>query len=344
MKFLVTGASGFLGYHLCKYLVAKGYQVRGIDINDFDYPNLKGSVEFIKGDIRDEDLVVKVTKGVDVIIHGAAALPLLSRKEIFSVNVDGTRNILQAVYILGGKRVIYISSTSIYGIPKTHPVDEYYPLVGVGAYGESKIMAEMLCVGYRKKGLCVATVRPKTFAGAMRLGVFQILCDWVLNKKNIPIIGSGKNKYQLLHVDDLMEAIYLLSVLPEDKVNDIFNIGATKFGTMKEDLQALLDYAGFGKHVVPIPSWLVIPVLKVLENLKLSPLYEWVYETADKDHYVSVEKIQKLGWTPKKSTADVWIDTYSWYREESQKHQIGIGKNHRLAWKQGMLSLAKVFF
>jgi nucleoside-diphosphate-sugar epimerase len=343
--FLVTGASGFLGYHVCKYLVSKGEIVRGLDIEAFDYPELADKVMFFKGDIRNRQLVEESTHGVDVVIHGAAALPLWSKREIFSVNLDGTRNILRTAYDLGLGKVIFISSTAVYGIPKEHPVDENYTQKGIGPYGETKIEAEKICLEFRKRGLCVPILRPKTFAGPMRLGVFQILCDWVQDGKNIPIIGNGNNKYQLLHIDDLVEAIYLVAMAPGNKVNDTYNVGATKFETMKADLQALLDYAGFGKRVITIPSWMVIPALKILEYLRLSPLYEWVYETAGKDHYVSVDKIQtELGWSPKKSTAEVWIDTYSWYLKECKTRKIETGVSHRAAWKQGVLGFAKLFF
>ncbi len=86
-------------------------------------------------------------------------------------------------------------------------------------------------------------------------------------------------------------------------------------------------------------------VLKILESLHLSPLYEWVYETAGKDHYVSVDKLQKeLGWSPRTTTADDWIDTYKWYAQECTAGQIETGISHRLAWKQGILKLVKLFF
>lgn len=343
--FLVTGASGFLGYHMCKYLITRGKTVRGIDIEAFDYPDITDKIEFFKGDIRHRNLLEEAMSGVDVIIHSAAALPLWPRREILSVNIDGTRNILQTAYDLGIGRVVFISSTAVYGIPEEHPIGENHALKGVGPYGETKIEAERICLEFRKRGLCVPILRPKTFAGPMRLGVFQILCDWVQDGKNIPIIGNGNNKYQLLHIDDLVEAIYLVSTAPENKVNDTFNVGATKFETMKADLQALLDYAGFGKRVIPIPSWMAIPALKILEYLRLSPLYEWVYETAGKDHYVSVDKLQReLGWNAKKTTADVWIDTYKWYLGECKCREMETGVSHRAAWKQGMLKLVKLFF
>lgn len=343
--FLVTGASGFLGYHMCKYLVTRGNKARGIDIEAFNYPDITNAVTFFKGDIRNRPLLEEAMSGVHVVIHGAAALPLWSRKEIFSVNISGTQNVLQTAYDLGVERVIFISSTAVYGIPEEPGAHENHPLKGVGPYGETKIEAERICLEYRERGLCVPILRPKTFAGPMRLGVFQILCDWVKDGKNIPIIGNGNNKYQLLHIDDLVEAIYLVSAAPENIANDTFNVGATQFETMKADLQVLLDYAGFGKHVVPIPAWVVIPVLKTLEHLHLSPLYEWVYETANKDHYVSVDKLQReLGWNPQKTTADVWMDTYKWYVEEYKSRAMKTGISHRVAWKQGILKLFKLFF
>ena len=343
--FLVTGVSGFLGYHLCRDLITRGKVVRGIDIEAFNYPDISDKVTFFKGDIRDSSLLKEAMRGIDIVIHSAAALPLWPEKEILSVNVDGTKNILQTAYDLGVGKVIFISSTAVYGIPKEHFVDENYPLKGVGRYGETKIAAERICLEFRERGLCVPIVRPKTFAGPMRLGVFQILCDWVKDGKNIPIIGSGNNKYQLLHIDDLVKAIYSIAISPDNKANDTYNVGATKFETMKADLQALLDYAGFSKRVIPVPSWMVIPALQVLEYLHLSPLYEWVYETAGKDHYVSVDKIRReLGWNPKKSTADVWIDTYKWYLEVYKERAVETGTSHRVAWSQGFLKFVKLLF
>lgn len=344
-SFLVTGASGFLGYHLCRRLVDLGKPVTGLDIAPFDYPDLAERITFVQGDIRDLDTVQGATCGVDVVLHSAAALPLWPKSAVFSTNVDGTANVLKAARAAGADRVIFVSSTAVYGIPRSHPVDEGHPLEGVGPYGESKIQAEEVCAEYRRSGLYVPVLRPKSFAGPKRLGVFQIVCDWVKDGKNIPIPGKGNNKYQLLHVDDLVEAMLRVSTATAPVANDIFNVGATDFSTLRQDLQRLLDYAGFGKKVIPIPSHLVIPALRATERLGLSPLYEWIYETADKDHYVSTEKIERrLGWHPQKSTADVWIDTYRWYLEEIKQRPIETGTSHRVAWKQGILKAAKWFF
>src|SRR6266545_3918170 len=104
----------------------------------------------------------------------------------------------------GVRRVIFISSTAVYGVPEKHPIEEDDPLVGVGSYGESKIDAEGLC---RVAAVETTIVRPKTFIGAERLGVFEILFDWIREGRRIYTLGKGHNRYQLLAVEDLVDAI-----------------------------------------------------------------------------------------------------------------------------------------
>ncbi|MFQ3549589.1 MAG: NAD-dependent epimerase/dehydratase family protein, partial [Armatimonadota bacterium] len=233
----------------------------------------------------------------------------------------------------------------VYGVPDHHPIYEDDKLVGVGPYGEAKILAEKKCIEYREKGLIIPILRPKTFVGPERLGVFAMLYDWAKDGKGFPMIGSGNNKYQLLDVEDLCSAIWLTLTLPDDVVNDVFNIGAKEFGTMKEDFQAVLDTAGFGKRIKSFPARPVIAMLKVLEKLKLSPLYKWVYDTASKDSFVSVEKAEKiLGFVPKYSNKDALIRNFNWYMENLDSFKSKQGISHRAPWNQGLLGLAKKFF
>lgn len=341
---LITGGAGFLGYHLTKRLLANGYKIKIIDIDDSNRQDYPKEVFFQKGDIRDFDLLDKTSEGIDFIIHAAAALPLWPKKDIFSTNVDGTRNVLEVARKRGIKKVIFISSTAVYGLPKKHPIEENDPLIGVGPYGESKILAEKICLEYRQTGMSVPIIRPKTFIGPERLGVFQILFDWIESGKKIPVIGSGKNRYQLLDVDDLIDAIILIMEKDERLVNDTFNVGAKKFETVEKDVGALCQFAKSGSKVMSTPAWLVKAVLKLFETLKLSPLYKWIYGTADKDSFVSIEKIEKkLGWQPKYSNAQSLIRTYQWYLEHKEELKNKTGITHRLAWKQGILKLFKKF-
>lgn len=345
MKYLITGGSGFLGINLIRFLVNKGYDVTSYDIADFNYPDMMDNVKVVKGDVRDIATLKNALEDVDIVIHGAAALPLYSKEDIYSTSIEGTKNILSLATEKGIERVIYISSTAVYGIPDHHPLIETDKLSGVGPYGEAKIKAEEICNEYRKKGMHIPIIRPKSFIGPERLGVFALFYDWASSGKNFPMIGNGKNRYQLLDVEDLCEAIYLSATVNKELCNDTFNIGAKDFTTMREDYQAVLDEAGFGKKIIGFPAKPVIAALKILEAMKLSPLYEWVYETAGKDSFVSIEKAQKiLGFNPKYSNRDALIRNYSWYLKNKDTFGEASGVTHRVPWSQGILRFAKIFF
>lgn len=346
MKVYITGISGFLSINLVRYLLQRGYDnIAGIDLVDFTYPE-RDKIKFLQGDIRHPEDVRKSMEGADVVIHTAAALPLYTPEEIYSTDVEGTRIVLQQAMEYGVKRFIHISSTAVYGVPDHHPLFETDPLIGVGPYGKAKIQAEEICLEYRQKGMCVPILRPKSFIGPERLGVFAIFYEWASEGKNFPMIGSGNNRYQLLDVEDLCDAIYACMTLDESLVNDTFNIGAAEFTTMREDYQAVLDEAGFGKKIIPFPAGPVVLALKVLEVLKLSPLYPWIYETASKDSFVSIEKAQKiLGFQPKYSNKEALLRNYRWYLANKDTFKEGeAGVTHRVPWKQKALKVAKVFF
>ena len=343
--FLITGGSGFLGINLIRYLLKRGEKVVSLDIAPFDYEDVKDRVKAIQADIRNKKDVEQAMKGVDVVVHCAAALPLYKEQDIYSTDIDGSKNVIDSAFRNKVKRFIHISSTAVYGIPDHHPLHEDDQLVGVGPYGISKIKTEQVCEAYRKKGMCVSIIRPKTFVGPERLGVFALLYDWAKDGHNFPMIGNGNNKYQLLDVEDLCNAIYLCSIKDKELVNDTFNIGAKEYMTMKEDYQAVLDKAGLGKKVIGFPAWPVIWVLRILEIFHLSPLYKWVYETASKDSFVSIEKAEeKLGFKPKYSNKEALLRNYRWYLDNLRNFENMSGVSHRVPWKQGILGLIKKFF
>lgn len=344
MLHLITGGAGFLGINLVRYLLARGHAVRSLDIAPFDYPE-RGAVQAIQGDIRDPATVEPAMAGVDLVVHCAAALPLYAPEEIFSTDVDGTRLLLESAQAHQVDRFIHISSTAVYGIPDHHPIYEDDGLQGVGPYGEAKIQAEEVCLAFRAKGMCVPIVRPKSFVGPERLGVFELLYDWAYDGRNFPVLGSGNNRYQLLDVEDLCRAIYLCATANRGLVNDTFNVGAQKFGTIRQDFQAVLDHAGHGGRIIGLPAPPVIWALRLFEWTRLSPLYKWVYETAAKDSFVSIERIEsRLGFVPAYSNQEALIRNYEWYVASRDKFLGTSGVSHRVPWRQGILRLAKHFF
>ncbi len=344
-RYLVTGGSGFLGINLVRYLLQRGHPVTVIDFAPFDYPAEMDKITFYLDDIRERAAVDRAMNGIDIVVHTAAALPLYKPADIYSTDVDGLRIVLESAREHGVERVVHVSSTAVYGIPDHHPLLEDDKQIGVGPYGEAKVEAEQICVTHRQQGMCIPIVRPKSFVGPERLGVFALLYDWAASGHNFPMLGSGKNRYQLLDVEDLCDAIYLCCTLDSALVNDTFNIGAKKFTTMGEDFQAVLDDAGHGKKTVPLPAAPAIWTLRLLEALGLSPLYKWVYETAVEDSYVSIEKAERvLGYSPKYSNKDALLRNYHWYIEHQEQFRNASGVSHRVPWKQGALGFAKAVF
>ena len=340
----VTGGSGFLGINMVRFLLNKNQKVINYDIAEFDYPE-KPKIKSFVADIRDKNNLTKAMAGSDIVLHFAAALPLYSEEDIYTTEVDGTRNVLELALKNNIKKVIYISSTAVYGVPDHHPVFETDKLVGVGSYGKAKIKAEKICRDFRKKGLTVTIIRPKSFVGPERLGVFALFYDWAKDGHNFPLLGNGKNLYQLLSVNDLCGAIWSSMLIDDQKINDVFNIGAKEFKTMKEDYQSVLNYAGFNKKIICIPAKPAIILLKILEALHLSPLYAWVYETAAKDSFVSIEKAEKiLNFKPKYSNQQALIENYQWYLAHLSEFKNKNGISHRVPWGQGILKLVKKIF
>ena len=342
---LITGGAGFLGINLVRYLLGKGYAVTSYDIAPFHYHDVQDRIQTITGDIRDENVVKSALEGIDIVVHAAAALPLYHADDIFSTNIEGTRTVLHQAYLKKIPRVIHVSTTAVYGIPDHHPLYEHDRLSGVGPYGETKVEAEKICLEYRQKGMCLPIVRPKSFIGPERLGVFAMLYEWAKDGKHFPVLGKGHNRYQYLDVEDLCQAIERCMALPDAIVNDTFNIGAKEFGSPKSDFQAVLDYAGHGKRIISLPEKPIIAVLRLLERLKISPLYQWIYETVGKESFVSIEKAEKvLAFSPKYSNREALLRNYEWYLQHVANFQDASGITHRVPWQQGALRLAKYFF
>jgi len=340
MRWAISGGAGFLGLHLARRLLADEQQVRTLDVVPLDDPALEAAVDELRGDVRETTDAMRLVDGADVLVHAAAALPIqASRESIRSVNVGGTATIFAAALEAGVRRAILISSTAVYGVPKVHPIAEDAPLVGVGHYGGSKIEAEHVAEEVGKRGLGVVILRPKTFLGPERLGVFEILFDWIREGRRIPILGDGSNRYQLLAVEDLVAAT--LAAAEAEVAGETFNVGATEFGTVRSDLEALIDHAGSGSRLRPVPARPAELALRGLELARLSPLAEWHYRTAHRDSYVDVSKAQRLlGFSPRLSNAQALCETYDWYLENRQ-HMRGAGVTHRVPWDQRALGLLK---
>ncbi len=342
---LITGGTGFLGCHLARLFLSTGeYNITLYDIAPLDAKDLIGKVTYIQGDITDKNATMKAFKDQDFIVHTAAALPIQKTKHaIFHTNIDGTKSVLQAALKNSVKRLVFISSTAVYGVPKHLPETEESPIDPIGFYGQSKIAGEELCKEYMKKGLSINIIRPKTFLGTERLGVFQLWFEAIYQGKGVFLLGDGNNKYQLLAVSDVAEAIR--KALESKVENQIFNIGAKEFGTWREDLGSIIRYAKSSSSIIGLP---VLPsqiILGIFEFLGISPIAAWHYKTLPVPSYVSIQKAEKLlKWEPKKSNKQLLLESYKWYEQYRDEIIARKGITHRVGWNFQILNLVTKFF
>lgn len=344
MHILITGGTGFLGVHLARYLLKKKYSVTLLDTEELTAKDLQGKVKVVLCDIRNYKKLEKEFAGIDYVVHAAAALPIHhERKYIFDVNVHGTENVLKAALKHKIKKLVFISTTAMYGVPRSLPEKETDALYPIGHYGESKAEGEKLCIEFQKKGLNINIIRPKTFLGPERLGVFTIWFEAIHNNNPIFILGSGKNLYQLLEVQDLCGLIE--KALTTKITGEIFNAGTNVFGSWRKDLQALVSHAKSKSKIVSLP---VIPAqlaLMVLERFNLSPIVAWHYKTFPVNSYVSIEKAkQKLGFKPTHGNQEILIESYDWYNKHRKEFLGHEGKTHRTVWNFKLVDIAiKIF-
>jgi nucleoside-diphosphate-sugar epimerase len=344
MNILVTGGSGFFGIYLTKRLLAEGNKIRNADISPAGDADLESSAEYLNADVRDYAAIEAAVRGADVVFHNAAVLPVSrsKRKAFWRVNVYGTRNVLEASLANGVNKVIFISSSAPYGIPEEVPITEKTSFNPVGDYGRSKIEAERLCVEYRSKGLDTIILRPRTIVDEGRLGIFQILFSWIADNRNIYIIGKGDNLFQLLSASDLADACALC--VRGGLKNEDFNIGSGGYGTVREDLENLIRYAGSKSKIVSLRPGLAKGFLRLLDGLNLSPLVSWHYMTPDKPFYFDNAKAANiLGFVPKDDNGKMLKRSYDWYKANRKKADSELGVTHRKSARQRILKVLKEF-
>ncbi|MFG2040019.1 NAD-dependent epimerase/dehydratase family protein [Dactylosporangium sp. NPDC048998] len=343
MTVVVTGAAGMLGTHLVERLLSTGERVRGVDRRGSTVP-AHPRLEHVEADIRDTTAMRRAFTGATAVVHCASALPSYPADVIRSVIVDGTRSVLDAAGDAGVPRVVQISSTAVYGLPKVVPTTEEHPREPVDTYSEAKADAEVVADKARADGMCLTTLRPKTFLGPGRMGLFAMLFEWAEEGRNFPVLGRGDVRVQMLAVEDLVTAIETTLAAPPDVATDTYNIAAAEFGTIREDFQAVLDAAGHGKHVVGLPGRTAVAVLSLLQRVGLSPVYGRLLHKLLADSYVSIAKAQdRLGYAPVRSNRDTILATFDWWRDQ-RGSPSGNGVTSREPWKQGALAAAKVLF
>jgi nucleoside-diphosphate-sugar epimerase len=308
MRALVTGGTGFLGYHLCAALGEAGYEVTCLDVNRPARP-LGAGQSYLEADVRDRTAIMRAAEGCDVVVDNAALVPVTrSTPEQFrDVNVAGCENTLAAAKAAGAY-VVHVSSSAIYGKPTAMPVREETPLEPFEPYGVSKAEAEAVVHRERAAGLLVSSLRSRALLGQGRLGLFELVFNRIRQDKRVPMFGRGTNVIQMCDARDFAAAV--LACI-EQRANGDYNIGASELGTVRENLEALIARVGSSSKLQPVPVALIRAVLQPLAMIGRSPFTAWHWHASAATFHASVAKAEReLGWKPRYSNVDALERAY----------------------------------
>ena len=318
---LITGGAEFLGGNLCRLLLARGYSVRSLDITAFNHPE-RDRVDVMLVDVRDQRIVDLAMRGVSFVVHAASAPASSNAEEIYSTGVNGTWTVLRTAVRRHVARFVYLSSTTVYGAQTHGLMNESDPLQGTGPRAEAYIDAEYMCQQARLIGSNISILRLTDCVGPEPGDTLRKLYDFARVGRHFPVLGRGCDAYQLLDIEDVCEAICLCLSMRGDLVNDIFNLGSSGPATLRESFQAVLDRAGHGKRILPIPT-LAAVVLGLLRRLPGGSALQWLRDTADRKSHVSVRHIGvRLGFRPRYSTRDALLRNYEAYLCEHPKEGV----------------------
>jgi UDP-glucose 4-epimerase len=253
MKMLVTGGAGFIGSNLAETLVKKGHEVIVLD-NFFlgreqNLRTIRNKITLVKGDIRNIELVSKTAKDVDIIFNQAAAssrpMFLKDLKDALSVNIDGFVNVLNAAKENNVRRVVYASTSSLYGNNKP-PLNEAMKIEPVNFYASSKLMNEHIaCEFSTEHGIETVGLRYMSVYGAREEGkgeyanlVSQFL--WSMQKNEQPVIyGDGKQTRDFVYVKDVCQANILAATARKKLLGEVFNVGTGKSTSLNDTVSTL---------------------------------------------------------------------------------------------------------
>jgi nucleoside-diphosphate-sugar epimerase len=334
---LITGGSGYFGEVVVRKLLDRGESVVVFDLNApaIQHPLLR----FVRGDVRDLAALQQACDGATAVMHNVAQVPLAKDAHLFwSVNRDGTSNALTAALGAGVKRFVYTSSSAVFGVPKSNPVTEETPPSPGEDYGKAKLAGETLCHEFEAKGLPVSIIRPRTIIGLGRMGIFQILFEWIYRGLNVPVLGRGDNLYQFVHAEDLADACILAR---DAAVGGTYNIGSDGAATMRETLEAVIAHAGTASKVRSLPKGPTVLAMKLANTVGLTPLAAYHALMYGESLWFDISKAKReLGFAPKYNTEQMFAESYDWYkvhRDDILSGKMG-GSKHQSAVKQGLLA------
>ncbi|HTW48567.1 MAG TPA: NAD(P)-dependent oxidoreductase [Acidobacteriaceae bacterium] len=309
---LVTGGSGFFGGLLKRQLLDRGFSVTSLDlVQDGDrHPALSS----VRGDIRDRELLDSLfaSHRFTAVFHIAAMLAHGGVKDdvLWTSNVDGTRNLAEAVRRHGVRKIIFTSSNCLWGRNPGHPIREDEPPAPVELYGRSKLADEQILAEYRGDFEAIILRCPTIISGG-RLGLLAILFEFIQEGRTVWVVGDGSNRYQFVYAPDLAEAC--MAAL-QYSGSDVFHVGSDGVESVREVYEAVIHRAGTRSRVRSLPKRATLAAMRLAYRLGLSELGPYHYRMIAEDFRFDTTRIKrKLGWRPTLSNAEMLSQAYEYY-------------------------------
>lgn len=317
MRMLITGGAGFIGSFLCEKYTKEGHTVVCLDNflsgNLLNVRHLLGCKNFrlIKGDIRDFDLLERISRDVDIIFHLAAQIHVdrsyVEPRLTYEINVMGTQNVLEVARIYDVKKVIHASTSEVYGSAQYVPIDEKHPLDAPHPYGASKIAADRMCYAYiRTYDMNISMLRFFNIFGPRQRdigygGVISIFTRRVLNNMPPVIYGDGLQTRDYTYIEDAVRAFDL--VLNNESRLEPINIGSGKQVSIIDLANMIINLCGKKGKIKPVH---VEPRIGEVKKL-----------------IADATKAKKLlGWEPKNSLKEGLKAFIQWYKRYGQEERI----------------------
>ena len=337
---LVTGGAGFFGGVLKRELLEKGYCCISVDIvpDEDTHERLRS----LHVDIRDRDALNKVFEDykIDGVMHCAAMLAhgVKDTGDLWKSNVDGTRNVAEAMVAHGVKQLVFTSSNCLWGKAFGRPVREDDIPDPIEIYGQSKYEGERILQSYPQ--LNAVIVRCPTIIDFGRLGLLAILFEFIDEHRRVWTVGGGKNRYQFIYAKDLADACIRALNHPQ---SEVFNIGSDDVKSLAEVYRYVVKNARSRSAVSSLPLRPTLAAMRLAHKLNISPLGPYHYKMIAEDFLFDTTKIkERLGWKPTLTNEQMLLRAYQYYsqnrREIEQRTDVS---DHRRAAKMGVIRLLK---
>ncbi len=322
MKSLVTGANGVTGSHVVRALRAAGHEVRGMVRPGRGNPQLEADgVELCEGELTSAQDVERAVRGCDQVYHIAAVFRTAGHPDTYytDVNVGGTVRLLEAARKFGCERLVHCSTGGVHGHIEVGPANEAYRFAPDDVYQRSKLEGEQAAVAASQRGQPVAIFRPGPIYGEGDLRFLKLFRS--IQKRQFAMIGDGRVKLQMVHLDDLTQGILCCGSRAE-ALGQIFLLAGPEAPTLNELTDRIAEELQVGRPFIRVPVWPVYAAGWLCEMLCVPfgvepPLHRRRvgFFTHNREFDISKAK-RMIGYDPRISVPEGLRRTIAWYRAQ----------------------------